>query len=114
MSSPAGRLGFSVSAYDAPVATELIETLQQVFVTRYGGRDRTPVRPEEFAPPLGLFVVGRLDGAPMSCGGGRLLPDDPTVAEVKRMFVAEAYRGHGHSRVLLAELEARARAAGVR
>ncbi len=50
----------------------------------------------------------------MSCGGWRLVPGDPTLAEVKRMFVAEAYRGRGLSRVLLAALEDSARAAGVR
>jgi GNAT superfamily N-acetyltransferase len=116
MAHPQARpeLRFEPTPYDHPVAAELIETLQQTFVERYGGRDVTPVRPEEFAPPLGLFLVGRLDEVPMSCGGWRLVDGRPGLAEVKRMFVAPGYRGLGLSRVLLGELEATARAAGVR
>jgi GNAT superfamily N-acetyltransferase len=110
----AAELRFEPRRYDDPVAAELIETLQQEFVSRYGGRDSTPVRPEEFAPPLGLFLVGRYDGLPIACGGWRPVPGAPGLAEVKRMFVDAAYRGLGLSRVLLAELEDRARAAGVR
>lgn len=119
MPKAAPDLRFETRRYDDPVAAELIEALQQTFVERYGGRDRTPVRPEEFAPPLGLFLVGRYfegaaDGVPMACGGWRLVAEEPGLAEVKRMFVDPAYRGLGLSRVLLAELEATARAAGVR
>ena len=71
------------------------------------------MEPAEFAPPLGLFLVGRLDGVPMSCGGWRSVPGTPGLAEIKRMYVAEPYRRRGLARVVLAELEATARAAGM-
>jgi GNAT superfamily N-acetyltransferase len=106
-------LAFTPTRYDDPVATALIEEIQATYVRRYGGADRTPVHPEEFAPPTGLFLVGRLDGVPMSCGGWRLVPGEAGLAEIKRMYVAEAYRRRGLARVVLAELEATARAAGV-
>lgn len=99
--------------YDDPVAAALIAQIQATLVVRYGGADDTPVHPAEFAPPNGLFLVGRLDGVPMSCGGWRLVPGATGLAEIKRMYVAEAYRRRGLARVVLAELEASARAAGV-
>ena len=106
-------LAFTPTRYDDPVAAALIEEIQATYVLRYGGADRTPVQPEEFAPPNGLFLVGRLDGVPMSCGGWRLVPGATGLAEIKRMYVAEAYRRRGLARVVLAELEATARAAGI-
>lgn len=107
-------VAFTPTRYDDPVAAALIADLQAVYVARYGGGDRTPVHPDEFAPPHGLFLVGRLGDVPMSCGGWRRSPGDPALAEIKRMYVAEAYRRRGLARVVLAELEATARAAGVR
>lgn len=112
-------LELRVTPYDDSVAAALVETLQQVYVARYGGGDSTPVTAAEFAPPQGLFLVGRLDGVAMSCGGWRLVPAEAgppsePLAEIKRMYVAEGYRRHGLSRVVLAELEATARAAGIR
>lgn len=104
-------------AYDHPDSVKLIADLQQVYVTRYGDGDVTPVDPAEFAPPLGHFAVGYADGVPVACGGWRaheeandsLRPGD---AEIKRMYVVETLRGRGLSRVVLASLETAARAAG--
>jgi GNAT superfamily N-acetyltransferase len=97
-------------AYDHPDAVALIAGVQQEYVVRYGGPDATPVEPAEFAPPLGLFLVGYLDGAPVACGGWRALGDGSV--ELKRMYVAPAVRGRGFARALLAELELTAKRAG--
>jgi GNAT superfamily N-acetyltransferase len=104
-------LALSPTPYDDPVAAALIEAVQQVYVARYGGRDATPVEPAEFAPPRGLFLVGRLHGEPIACGGWRIV--EPGLAELKRMYVASGFRGRGLSRILLAALEDSARQAGV-
>ncbi|GHF14358.1 N-acetyltransferase [Amycolatopsis deserti] len=101
-----------VVAYDDPDAAKLIDAVQQEYVVRYGETDATPVDPAEFAPPLGLFVVGYLDGEPVACGGWRVRGDDEV--ELKRMYVVEAARGKGFARAVLAELERTARAAGRR
>ncbi|MEV4258381.1 GNAT family N-acetyltransferase [Spirillospora sp. NPDC049652] len=106
-----------VSSYADPVARKLIGELQQEYVVRYGGPDETPVDPAEFAAPLGHFLVGRVDGDPVACGGWRahdasepgFLDGD---AELKRMYVVARARGRGFARELLAALEASARAAG--
>lgn len=100
-------------AYDHPDSVKLIADLQQVFVERYGDEDVTPVDPAQFAAPLGYFVVGYLDGVPVACGGWRTHFEDGA-AEIKRMYVAESLRGRGLSRLVLANLEDTARAAGHR
>jgi GNAT superfamily N-acetyltransferase len=103
---------FEPAAYDDAVAAEMIEAVQRLYELRYGGRDATPVSPEQFAPPQGLFLVGRLGGEPVACGGWRLV--EPGLAEVKRMYVVETYRGRGLSRHLLTAIETSAARAGVR
>lgn len=97
--------------FDDPAATALITQVQECYVERYGGPDATAVDPTEFAPPHGLFLVGRLAGKPIACGGWRTLA--PGLAEIKRMYVTPAHRGRGLSRIVLAALEDAARAAGV-
>ena len=66
----------------------------------------------EMTPPAGLFLVATLHGEPVGCGALKFHPGEP--AEVKRMWVAGSVRGLGLGRRLLAELEARAAAHGVR
>lgn len=121
----ADRLRLETAAYDAPDVACFVDALQAFYVERYGGADRTPVTPAEFAPPRGLFLVGRLDGEAVCCGGwrrhdagtiaavdvGTLRPGD---AEIKRMWVAPAHRRRGLARRVLAELEATAAARGCR
>lgn len=106
-------------AYDHHDAGALVTALQQEYVERYGGIDRTPVDPADFAPPAGYFVAGYVDGQPVACGGWRRVDGkDPDLlegdAEIKRMYVVAPARGRGHARGLLAELERAAREAGIR
>jgi DNA-binding MarR family transcriptional regulator/GNAT superfamily N-acetyltransferase len=66
----------------------------------------------EMTPPAGLFLVATLYAEPVGCGALKLHRGAP--AEIKRMWVAPSVRGLGLGRRLLAELEARAAARGVR
>jgi ribosomal protein S18 acetylase RimI-like enzyme len=120
---PAG-LVLEVAAYDDPDSARFVEDVQAFYVERYGGVDRTPVDPAEFAPPRGWFLVGRLPGAgAVCCGGWRRHTTDsiaaedrhvlrPGDAEVKRMWVAPAHRRRGIAGAVLAELERSAAVAG--
>jgi GNAT superfamily N-acetyltransferase len=66
--------------------------------------------PAELSPPAGAFVVGRIDGQPVCCGGVKRLEDG--ACEIKKMYVAPSVRGRGVARELLHELERIARHLG--
>jgi GNAT superfamily N-acetyltransferase len=102
--------------YGHPDALRLIEDVQAEYVTRYGGRDETPLDPLMFEPPDGSFYVGYRDGEPVATGAWRrsavvALGSDRT-AEIKRMYVAPSARGTGVGRRMLAHLELSAAAHG--
>ena len=59
--------------------------------------------PEKLVPPVGVLLLGYLDGKAVACGAVHVI--EPGVAEVKRMFVAPAARGRGLGRELLGALE---------
>ena len=63
----------------------------------------------DLAAPAGMFVIARLRGEPVGCGGLILYPDAPLI---KRMWVAPEARGLGLGRRLLGELERLARETG--
>lgn len=65
----------------------------------------------EMRPPGGYFVVARIDGEPVGCGGMKVL--DAATGEIKRVWTARSARGQGVARRMLRCLEALAREAGV-
>jgi GNAT superfamily N-acetyltransferase len=65
---------------------------------------------DDFDDHGSAWLVVYEDDRAVACGGLRLLQAD--IAEIKRMFVTAHARGRGHARLLLSELENRARAAG--
>jgi GNAT superfamily N-acetyltransferase len=65
---------------------------------------------DEFAPPHGTFLLVRLNGQPVGCGG--LKPISREAAYLKRMWIAPGARGLGLARGLLSSLEDEARAMG--
>ena len=67
---------------------------------------------DEFAPPSGTFIVIRLDGKLVGCGGFKREATD--TAYIKRMWISRDARGLGLGRRLLAELEGRAQSLGYR
>ena len=67
---------------------------------------------EDFAPPRGSFLVMRLNGRPVGCGGFK--PEKSGAAYIKRMWIASDARGLGLGRRLLQALEGRAHALGYR
>jgi GNAT superfamily N-acetyltransferase len=60
----------------------------------------------ELSPPGGQFIVGRVDGRPVCCGGVKRLDDRS--CEIKKMYVVPEWRGKGVARALLHALEDRA------
>lgn len=100
--------------YDVEPARTLVAATLKDLEIRYDhpGGDDTPVDPDEFTPPHGVFLVAWLDGEPVGCGGWRTWHGDQQVAEIKRMYVAPEARNRGVAMALLRALEDGARAAG--
>jgi ribosomal protein S18 acetylase RimI-like enzyme len=97
---------FVPTPVDAPVADEL---LGEYFASRELGMPtyRT-FRPDPalFTGAAGVFLVARVDGSSVGCGGIRMLT--PERGEVKHLWVRPEARGTGLGRGLLVELERRA------
>jgi GNAT superfamily N-acetyltransferase len=121
-----GEITIAPEPYDGPVAQALVEALMADLDDRYAadgpGDGDNPeisgvwaVRAEQVTPPAGVFLVARLDGVPVGCGGVRpLIGGQVGVGEIKRMYTAPAARGLGIGRRLLAGLETEAAALGYR
>jgi DNA-binding MarR family transcriptional regulator/GNAT superfamily N-acetyltransferase len=62
-------------------------------------------------PPAGRFLVAHHGTEPVACGGIQTL--EPRIGEIKRMWVADGWRGYGLGPRLLAELEAHGRDMGL-
>ena len=67
---------------------------------------------EELRPPAEVLVLAWLGERPVGCGALKFHGD--AVADLKRMWVDSAARGHGIGRRLLTELEAIAASQGTR
>ena len=105
--------------YGHPDVVALTDEVQAHYRELYGGPgDQSRVEVADFEAPTGRFVVGYVDGVGVAMGGWRRLGDrpglpSPNAAEIKRMYVAPSSRGRGLSRIVLAELETSAHAAGI-
>ena len=101
-----------------PLAAPLLKDLEREYDARYGVEvfgepaiteiNRYPV--EAFAPPNGAFLVLLHRGEPIS--GGAFMRYDDRTAEFKRIWTHADLRGQGLAKVVLRELEDRARALG--
>ncbi|NUT36132.1 MAG: GNAT family N-acetyltransferase [Hamadaea sp.] len=95
-----------------PADKDLASLLAAAFaelVARYGGEGRSLVQDGA------RFLVAIVDGRAVGCGAVQPGdPGDPSVGELKRMYVLPAYRGRGVARGLLAALEDLARGQGHR
>jgi DNA-binding MarR family transcriptional regulator len=89
---------------------EYYAELDRRFAAGYDPGKALPADTWQMTPPHGAFLVARLRGEPVGCGGLKLHGDEP--AEVKRMWVDRTARGLGVGRRLLGALEERARDAG--
>lgn len=104
---PATKPAWTLTAvsYASPDARRLTRALYREQLATYGFADDPAGTPAgEFEAPHGTFLVASPGGGPaLACGGWRTA--GPGTAEVKRMYVALAVRGHGLGRRVLEALE---------
>jgi GNAT superfamily N-acetyltransferase len=105
-------LNLETARLDDPAAVALTTASVAEIDGRYGGEPGSGGKPraDEFVAPDGTFLIARLAGAPVACGGFSRL--DAETAELRRMYVAPEARGQGISRALLHRLLAIARDLG--
>jgi GNAT superfamily N-acetyltransferase len=100
-------------SFASETAAALADALEAELLATYDddpGSGGLPA-PEIFEPENGgAFLVGRVDGEPVACGG--VARYDAVTGEIRRMYVVPAARGRGLSRRVLAALEDEARALG--
>jgi len=111
-----GGMQVHPARYDDPDVVALTGLVQDYYREIYGGPDPSPMDPEQFAPPNGRFLLGRLDDRGVVMGGWRWLGEPVGAArrpvELKRMFVHPVARGRGFGLLLLRALEDSAAVAG--
>ncbi|MDR6868658.1 GNAT superfamily N-acetyltransferase [Microbacterium resistens] len=98
----------------SPIDPSARELLTEYFAARaaeFPGGTYSPVFPgaNAFAPPDGVLLLVRDGERIVGCGGIRRLPGDAVRFEVKHVFLRAETRGRGWGRLLLDELESRAR-----
>ena len=97
----------------SPVPQQLISALNGELEIRYPeeGANFFRLDPVEVAEGRGAFLVAYINDEPVGCGAVRRI--EPTVAEIKRMYVAPTARGRGVGKRIITELEAIARGLGI-
>jgi putative acetyltransferase len=94
-----------------PEVRELIRASDAYAQALYPAESNHLVDIASLAQPHVIFCVARRDVAVIGCGAAVLKPEG--YAELKRMFVNEAARGHGVGRQILTFLEDQVRQRGV-
>ncbi len=100
-------------SFDSETARALADALEAELLATYDGDPGSGGLPAAsvFEPVNGgAFVIGRIDGQAVACGG--VARYDDVTGEIRRMYVVPSARGLGLSRRLLAALEDEARALG--
>ncbi|HKV00216.1 MAG TPA: GNAT family N-acetyltransferase [Vineibacter sp.] len=97
-----GQIEIRIEAASSPAAGALIAALDDELRRRYPDEPTNGIDAESFEADGGVFAVGYVGGEPAACGAFR--PYEKA-AEIKRMFVASAFRGRGLGRLMLLFLE---------
>jgi len=86
-----------------PEVAALIGLSDDYMASLYPPEGNFAVDLEALSQPDITFLVARLDGKAVGCGGVKWFADSS--AELKRIFVHDDARGHGIGRKIMAELE---------
>jgi putative acetyltransferase len=90
-------------------ARALVEELEAELSEGYEPHQRHGLSLDKIFQPHIAFFIAKTDGVAAGCGG---VAFDDGYAEIKRMYVRKALRGHGIATLVLARLEREARTKG--
>lgn len=103
-------LQVTVAEPNSPPARMLIECLWRELGAHYGNTGPCEFSPADVSGEGHRFLIAWRGDEPVGCGA--LVPMEPGVGEIKRMYVEPKARRLGVARQILAGLEAEARALG--
>lgn len=97
----------------APEVRAIIAASDAYYSALYPAESNHLESSERLARSDMLFVGCRVGGTLAASGAAKVMHDDGTYAEIKRVFVLDAFRGQGLSRHVMEYLEAEMRRRGV-
>lgn len=89
---------------------QYFDELDERFPGGFDPGDTLTADAHQLEPPTGVFLLARVDGETVGCGGVQTIGEG--VGEIKRMWVSPAVRGRRLGARLLAALEDRSRGLG--
>jgi GNAT superfamily N-acetyltransferase len=106
----AASVNVAAEAPDSPDGRLCLDAYYRELAARFeGGFDAgvdDSAHIADMTPPSGLFVIARIDGDAVGCGGLKRV--DKATGEIKRVWTAPSARGLGVARRMLRTLEAAA------
>ena len=90
---------------DSPDVQALIAASDAYYVDLYPAESTHLENSEDLKRPNVLFVGCRIDGELVASGAAKILQEDVSYAEIKRVFVLAQYRGKGLSNQIMRYLE---------
>jgi GNAT superfamily N-acetyltransferase len=118
-SSPSGLRPpprITLEPFDSEDVRWVVAQAEAELVARYRflGEHELSLSTDEFAPPLGVFVVARRAGSAHPVGGVGIRPVAAGIGEIKRLWVEEGERRLGTGGALMARVEVAAGDLGYR
>lgn len=96
-----------------PEACHLLDLSDAYMGALYPAESNHLEGPAALALPNVHFIGARHDGQLVACGAVKIMDDDGRYGEIKRVFIVEAFRGKGLSKLIMQRLELHLRAQGV-
>jgi len=98
---------------DTAEAQQLIAASDAFYVDLYPAESNHLETSADLKRSNVLFIGGRIDGQLVASGAAKIMQDDGSYAEIKRVFVRDQYRGRGLSRGIMQYLEAELQGRGI-
>ena len=98
---------------DSPEVLALLAESDAYYVNLYPAESNHLESSEDLKKPNVLFVGCRIDGELVASGAAKIIQDNDSYAEIKRVFVVDDHRGKGLSSKLMRFLETELQGRGV-
>lgn len=98
---------------DSPEVQTLLAVSDAYYVNLYPAESNHLESSDDLKKPNVLFVGCRIDGELVASGAAKIMQDDGSFAEIKRVFVVDDHRGKGLSSKVMCFLETELQGRGI-